>query len=264
MIIPNGTELKYKLHQVPAERVANNKFGEIEDRISRGIFVPEEVYLWTLKIHIGCIYRDATLRMDIRDQTSEYVLDVSDFQQEVWLFQKLFQNWAAGGQTSPSPFGTVFIVDSLFPKPTFDFLHCLHTGTVGINIGEKFILVFLWDQGDARDSNLLHIWHEWHAKNAMSKAGTEDHESYVYMAHHVWACESAYGAYRRRRPFRFVASPDKLTLIPPLYPGPIREFDPGEYKRVCRNFGLDLVHSDGETGNRYSQLLNVRLHKPNT
>jgi hypothetical protein len=261
MVIPNGTQLKYRLHKVPADRGANNKFGRIEERISRGVFVPDEVYLWALKIHIGCIYRDATLRVDIRDKNSEYVLDVSDFEQEVWLFQKLFQSWAEGGHTSPSPFGSVFIVDSLFARPTFDFMHCLRTGTVGINIGDKFILVLLWDQGEAGRSNMLDIWRDWHVKNTMSMIGTEEHEANAYMAHHVWACECAYGAFRRRRPFRFVAGPSTISLVPSLSESSGKPFDPGEYKSICRNFGLDLLHSDGEIGNRYTQLYDVRLQR---
>jgi len=262
MIIPNGTELKYKLHKVPADKTANARFGEIENRISRGILIPHEVYLWALKIHIGCIYRDATLRMDIRDQQSEFLLDVSDFQQEVWLFQRLFENWSNGGHTDPSPFGTVFIVDSLFPKPTFDFMHCLQTGTVGINIGDKFITVLLWDQGEAGRSNMFEIWRDWHVQNVRSKAGTEDHEATAYMAHHTWSCECAYGAYRRRQPFRFVVTPQTVTLIPPMSRRPEKQFDPALYKRICRNFGLDLLESAGETGIRYTQLYNVQLQRP--
>jgi hypothetical protein len=66
LIIPNGTTLKYKHHRVPADTEANNRFGVIENRISRGIFDPAEVYLWALKIHIGCVYRDASLRFDVK------------------------------------------------------------------------------------------------------------------------------------------------------------------------------------------------------
>ena len=72
MFIPNGTTLKYKHHRVPADKDANQLFGTIEDRISRGILKPEEVYLWALKIHIGCIYRDASLRFDIKDPSSPF------------------------------------------------------------------------------------------------------------------------------------------------------------------------------------------------
>lgn len=148
LIIPNGTTLAYKHHRVPAAREANNRFGAIEDRISRGVLNPAEVYLWALKIHIGCIYRDASLRFNIKDPGSPFILDVDDFTQEVWFFQQLYEVWENGGQTDPSPFGSVFIVDSPNHTPHFDFMHCLITGTVAIDIGNKFIFVALWDQGD--------------------------------------------------------------------------------------------------------------------
>ena len=81
MFIPNGTTLKYKLHKVPADKDANGLFGDIENRISQGKFDPMEVYLWALKIHIGCIYRDSSLRFDIKDPTSPSILNVTDFAQ---------------------------------------------------------------------------------------------------------------------------------------------------------------------------------------
>ena len=128
LIIPNGTTLKYKHHRVPADALANNRFGVIEERISRGIFDLAEVYLWALKLHIGCIYRDASLKFDIENPSSPFILDVSDFAQEVWMFQQLFDNWSNGGMTDPSPFGSVFIIDSLSPIPRFDFMHCPYHG----------------------------------------------------------------------------------------------------------------------------------------
>jgi len=94
--------------------------------------------------------------------------------------------------------------------------------------------------------------------------GTDEHEPNAYMAHHVWACECAYGAFRRRQPFGFVNTPKLISLVPPLFRKRERAFNAAEYKKVCRNFGLDLVHSDGETGNRYTQLHNVQLQKPQT
>jgi hypothetical protein len=153
VFISNGTQLKYKHARVPAESSANAKFGEIEDRISRGVLNPNELYLWALKLHIGFIYRDSSLRFDIKDPNTPFLLDVTDFQQEIWLFQELYTNWANGGSTNPSPFGSVLVVDSLNPTPQFDFMHCLVTGTIGIDIGGKFIVVFLWDQGDAVHAN---------------------------------------------------------------------------------------------------------------
>jgi hypothetical protein len=254
MVIPNGTTLKYKFHRVPATTEANKHFGAIENRISRGVFDPAEIYLWALKIHIGCIYRDASLRFDIRDKSSPFILDVSDFEQEVWLFQLLFNNWSNGGTTTPSPFGSVFILDSLSATPNFDFMHCLITGVVGIDIGGKFILVFLWDQGDAKDANILDQWEKWHSPRVKALAGAHDFNDNCYLAPHVCACESAYWVYRHRRPYSMVKTPGQITLIPPSGRPSCRPFQEDEYRRVCRNYGLDLFHCNGETKNTYRPL----------
>jgi hypothetical protein len=261
MVIPNGTTLKYKFHKVPATTEANNLFGRIEDRISRGVFDLAEIYLWALKIHIGCIYRDASLRFDLRDKSSPFILDVTDFSQEVWLFQLLFNNWANGGKTNPSPFGSVFIVDSLSATPQFDFMHCLITGVVGIDIGGKFIMVFLWDQGDATRANTLETWEKWHSPRVKALTGTSEFDANCYLAPHVWACESAYWIYRRRRPYSMIKTPGQITLIPPSSRPNGKPFQPDEYRRVCRNYGLDLVRSDGELNNMYQPLRDLAGRK---
>jgi len=251
MFIPNGTKLQYKHHRVPADTDANNSFGVIEERISRGILDPAEVYLWAMKIHIGCIYRDASLRFDIKDPGSPFILDVSSFAQEVWLFQQLFENWRSGGTTDPSPFGSVFIVDSLNLVPAFDFIHCLTTGVVGIDIGRKFLLVFLWDQADATRANILDIWNKYHAPRVKGLTGTPEFEDSCYMAPHVWACESAYWLYRHRRPLSLMKTPAQIVAVPPMARPDGKPAEEEEYRQVCRNFGLELVQYNGETQNVY-------------
>jgi len=251
MVIPNGTALKYKHHRVPADTDANNLFGKIEKRISQGTFDPAEVYLWALKIHIGCIYRDASLRFDVKESTSPFILDAADFDQEIWLFQQLFHNWANGGHTDPSPLGSVFVVDSLNPTSDFDFMHCLTTGTVGVDIGGKFVLVLLWDQGDASHSNILDLWTQYHVPRVKSLAGSKHFEDNCYMATHVWACEAAYSTYRHRRPHSMITTPTQITLVPPLGRPKGKPPEETEYRHVCRSFGLDLVEYNGEVNNVY-------------
>ena len=254
MFIPNGTTLKYKHHRVPADKEANHAFGKIEHKIANGIFEPSEVYLWALKLHIGCIYRDASLRHDIKDPSSPFILDVSHFEEDVWLFQQLFDIWRNGGSTDPTPLGSVFVLDALHPTSTFDFMHCLITGTVGVSVGDKFIVVFLWDQGDAARSSLLEIWRKWHVPEVGKKRGSDEFADHCYMAHHVWACEGAYGVHRRRRPFSLVKTPSQLTLVPPMSPAVSRPSDEAEYRVVCRNFGLELVTFAGDINNVYRPL----------
>lgn len=252
VIIPNGTTLQYKHVQVPAASEPNRKFGQIENRISQGIFDPSEVYLWALKLHVGFIYRDSALKFNIRDFGAPFILDVGDFAQEILFFQLLYQNWANGGTTIPSPFGSVFVVESLNPTPQFDFMHCLTTGTVGIDIGGKFILVFLWDQGDGAQSNILDQWKGFHEPRVKAMAGDANYKNHCYFATHVWACESAYLAYRYRRPHSWIKTAKQIVLAPPLMRNSGREPNEQDYRQVCRNFGLDLVHYNGETGNIYA------------
>lgn len=253
VFVPNGTQLKYKNVRVPADVSANSKFGDIENRISRGVLILEEVYLWALKIHIGFIYRDSSLRFDIKNPETPFLLDVNDFKQEIWFFQELYRNWSNGGTTNPSPFGSVFIVDSLRPTPQFDFMHCLVTGTVAIDIGEKFILVFLWDQGDATHANILDQWNHFHVPRLKAMVGQKDYEANCYMAPHVWACESAYWIYRHRRAFSMMKTPGQIVLIPPSFRAPGKAPTEQEYRQVCRNFGLDLVKYTGDVSNVYAQ-----------
>lgn len=144
-----------------------------------------------MKIHIGCIFRDSSLRFDIKDQSSPFVLDVTDSDSEIAMFRLLYDNWLAGRTTNPSPLGSVLVIDSLMPANEFDFFHCLVTGAVGIHIGGKFIVVFFWDQGAAADSNMLEIWETYHVPIVRSKATDPDFHTHCYMAHHVWACECA-------------------------------------------------------------------------
>jgi hypothetical protein len=129
---------------------------------------------------------------------------------------------------------------------------------VGIHIGGKFIVVFLWDQGDARAANIEEQWKRHHLPVTASLVGHQDYDSHRYMAHHVWACESAYWLYRHRRRINMLKSKDQITLIPPMFRAqgklPIEE----EYRYVCASFGLELTKFNGEVANVYTQHSRVK------
>jgi hypothetical protein len=206
--------------------------------------------LWALKIHIGCVYRDASLRFDVKDPRSPFILDVSNFAHDVWLFQQMFQNWSNGGTTNPSPFGSVFILDSPHPTPQFDFIHCNMTGVVGIDIGGKFILVFIWDQCDAMYTNIRDQWDRWDAPRVKALGYTGGFN----IAHRVWVCESAYWLYRHRRSLSIIKTPTQIVLVPPVWRPEGKPMEEAEYRYVCRNFSLDLVQYNGEVSNVYRPL----------
>lgn len=115
---------------------------------------------------------------------SPMILNVGDFAIEILLFRQLYDIWKRGGRTDPSPFGSVYIVDSFLGNRQFDFFHCLVTGTVGVNLGDKFLVVFLWDQAEGSRSNIIEIWQKHHVPS-VAKALPDDRRETAYLAHHV-------------------------------------------------------------------------------
>ena len=251
VILPNGTTSPYRQVKVPVKTEHNSAFSVIEASIAQDNFSPEAAYLWALKLHIGFIYRDARLKLSRTVQESPTILKVGDFTAEISLFRQLYALWRDGGRTQPAPIGSVFILDSLLEPTDFDFFHCLVTGTVGINLGRKFVVVFLWDQGDARGSNLLEQWETHHRKSVL-RAPPEEKWHMAYMAHHVWASEGAYWLWRHRRPFSFVQVDKLLALTPPLLRPEGKPLDKKTYGIICRSFGLRLEVFNGPAKNIYS------------
>lgn len=250
LVLPNGTSLPYRQVKVPVKRSDNSRFATIETAIARGTFSAEQAYLWALKIHIGLIYRDATLRRFRAMSASPMILNVGDFASEILLFRELYDIWKSGGRTDPSPFGSVYVVDSLRGNREFDFFHCLVTGTVGVNLGDKFLVVFLWDQADGSRSNIMEIWQKHHVPS-VAKALPDDRRETGYLAHHVWACEAAYQLWRHRRPFNLLRVGDTLILAPPLTRSQGKPLDREAYERICPSFGLRLKVFNGEINNVY-------------
>jgi len=164
LVLPNATTSPYRKVKSPVRTEHNGRFSAIEASIARGSFSKQEVYLWALKIHIGLIYRDARLKVARAHPASPMILKVDDFATEVSVFRQLYGIWYRGGTTDPSPFGSVYLFDSFVGPSEFDFFHCMTTGTVGVNLGEKFVVVFLWDQGDGYHSNILDGWEKHHVQ----------------------------------------------------------------------------------------------------
>lgn len=253
LTLPNATTMPYRQVKVPALEEHNCAFSVIEKNIEKGVYNKDELYLWALKIHIGLIYRDSSLKIDRSAKTSPMMLDVNDFTTEIGLFRFLYENWRNGGTTEPSPFGGVYLQDTIMNHEHFDLFHCLITGTVGVNLGEKFLVVFLWDQNDSANSSIQKHWDEWHAKYP-GYTGEGNKDDYGYMAHHAWACEGAYWLYRHRRSFNYMKVKNKIVLVPPMFRAQPKPIEKAEHIQVCRNFGLKIVHYGGEAGNTYSSV----------
>ena len=254
--IPNGTTLKYKHHRVPADIEANNRFGVIENHISRGSFDPAEVYLWALKIHIGCVYRDASLLFDVKDPSSPFILDVSNFAHDVWLFQQIFQNWSNGGTTYPSPFGSVFIcLDSLKSYAPVR-LHSLQydRGRGHRHWREIYIGI---PMGRMRCNAYQHP----RPVGPMACPAREGAGTLQMGSKRTATWRTTFGRvnmpywfYRHQRSLSIIKTPSQIVRVPPVWRPEGEPMEEAEYRYVCRNFGLDLVQYNGEVNNVYRPL----------
>jgi hypothetical protein len=252
LVLPNGTTLPYRQVTVPVARAHNAKFGAIESRISQGDLIADELYLWALKIHIGLLYRDARLRVRQSDPTSSTLLDLSVFSSEVLFFRQVYDVWRSGLKTKPFPFGSTIVLKVPELADRFDFFHSLATGVVGICLGKAFLLVFLWDQGDALRTNIVQVFRDHHLQ-LIRNAKPEEKEATAYMALHAWACESAYYLWRNRRAINYLRTENGLTLGHAVKKERHRPTDEQTYRNVCRGFGLKLEKYNGEVNNLYSQ-----------
>lgn len=249
--LPNGSQIAYRNAKVPAAAAHNGKFGEIEDRVSRNVASLQDLYLWAFKVHIGLIYRSASLRVDIRSPTSPNFWKVEGFGQEVWLFQQLYSIWSRGGTISPDPFGTVFRIKALTSAERFDFIHNIQSGTMFFQLGAELVFVSLYDQARAMMSNMP-AQLEWY-RGYVSSLREDKRDDAAFIAQRIWASESAYFLYRSRGGMNYVATEDSFTVIPPLTRLETRPSDEEEYRNFCRSFGLKLKSFGGEAGHTYSE-----------
>lgn len=254
LVLPNGTSLPYRQVTVPVKREHNASFGAIESRISEGKFVPDELYLWALKIHIGLLYRDARLRARQFDPSSNTILSLGDFSSEVLFFRQVYDVWRGGLKTRPSPFGSVVVLKVPELANRFDFFHSMATGVVGICLGEAFLLVFLWDQCDTMRTNFLKTFQDHHLVQ-IRNAKPEMKAATSYMALHVWVCEIAYFVWRNRRAISYLRTESGLLLGHAVQKAVRRPAEEHTYRDVCRTFGLKLEKFNGEVDNQYSQLV---------
>jgi len=244
LILPNGTSLLYGQAVIPVSQEHNTNFSRIENNISREVYNLDEIYLWALKLHLGLIYKDSTLKYERADSNSPFIIDVNDFESELRLFRYIYKIWLNRGSLNPSPLGTVYIIDSLYPDNEFDFIHCFYTGTIAINVGNKFFLVLLWDQRDARYCNAIEAWESHHIATIQSFKGTADYTTHICLAYRVWACELSYALFKNRRPFNIIATKNSLILAPPLNRSPALPENKEEFIIVARSFGLDVIYNE--------------------
>jgi hypothetical protein len=255
--LPNGTTIRYKHAKIPVATEHNNRFSAIEQRISANTASNQEIYLWAFKVHIGLIFKNSSLKIDIRAPSSPNFWTLEGFGREIWLFQKLYAVWSLEGSISPDPFGTVLRMKALTPEPGFDFIHNMQSGTLFFQLGDEAIFVVLYDLGMGATSNIAGQF-EYH-RQVISALAADLQSDQGFMAQRVWACEAAYFLYRSIRGINFVCTKDAFHGIPPFMRPSIKPGDPSELAQFCRSFGLNLEKfGDGGVGHVYSPL---NIHK---
>lgn len=244
--LPNGTQLEYRQATAPASKTHNGIFSRIENNISRGVYNPTEIYLWAFKIHVGMLQKHVTLKYDRSTQNPDTILPFRFYSRSVSIFRQMYQVWSAGGAFNPNPPGSVLIIPSKFPKMDFAMIHSVEAGVIGLNLGDHFILVCLWDQGAAKKSNALKLRDTHFQKNRIPENTAAD----AYISTYTWACETAYFSFRIQRSMSFLVTEKSFIITGGT--GHTRDQNEAEYSRFCRVFGLTLETFNINIGHRYT------------
>lgn len=250
--LPNGTIIKYKYAKIPVAEKHNTFFGKVEERIARGVATDQEIYIWAFKVHVGFIFRNSTLKIDIKAPASPNFWDLKGFGQEIWLFRKLYDVYYNQGVISPNPFGTVIRAKALTPSESFDFVHNMASGTMLFQLGSELIFVVLYDEGRTALSNVVSLL-EYH-RSYIAQCPIQERQDKAYIAQRVWACEAAYFLLRSLKGLSFVSSPTSFTAVPAVSRPATRPSDELELSDFCRSFGLKLEKFGGEVGHVFSNL----------
>ena len=135
--LPNETGLDYRHAKVPSSQKYNSLFGRIETRISRNQFAWQEIYLWLMKIHVGLMYRNISLRGNMHDHNSAPIVSPQVLLSQVKIFRTLCEQYFSCRRfdTHCSPPGSIFVLPSFAPG-NFDFCHSFPCGCIGVNVGE--------------------------------------------------------------------------------------------------------------------------------
>lgn len=246
--LPNGTPIKYKYCKIPVKQSENSEFSKIEKNISEGIYHPMELYLWALKIHIGLLYRSSNLKSDIKKPESSSILEIGNFFSEVNFFRMIYKVWKNGGSFEPMPLGSVYLHDSLVSNSDFDFIHCLPTGTISINLGSKFLTVLLWDKGAA--ANNVHFQKMWETHHVpfvqmQSEAQKKD---FAFLARRVWSFETSINTLRVRSNISTISSEKTFSIVPSLMSPEPKDLSEVFYRKLSPSFGLEIVdYNDGKS-----------------
>lgn len=241
--LPSNTGLDYRHAKVAANRHHNHQFGQIEDRISRNRYVWEEVYLRLFKIHIGLMVRNVSLRADLRDPSSKFIIPSRIIESQLRIFCELYKKYFDGNcfQTNSSPPGSVFILPSLTPKQ-FDFVHSFTCGCIGVNVGDYFLAASLWDFGMAKEWGYFDwAWGKDGFGTPPDHLNEEERRAFYQHAQTIWLCNLGYWCLRWNINMYRITVNYQPDL--PAFEGEAhqRPESPEELAHVCKTFGIELV-----------------------
>lgn len=252
--LPNTTYLDYRHAKVPATRFDNEQFGQIEKRISQNQFVWEEIFLWLFKIHIGLIYKDVNLHIDITNPSSQTIIPPHIINHQLKLFRELYRQYFLNSEFSAhrSPPGSVFILPSFSPG-YFDFVHSFHCGTVGINIGDFYLATSLWDFGMARDNGYFKFnWNKDQYYLPPSDLEEQERMRFYIQVQRIWLCNLGYWSFRWNINM-FKQSHDYQPDMPKFEGPPSqRPENSEELAKICQTFGLKLIEFIPSLRSRFS------------
>jgi hypothetical protein len=240
--LPNASSLHYRHAKVPAAKHFNKFFGNIETRISQNKFVWEEVYLWLFKIHIGLMYRNTSLRANIRSH-SESIVHNEFILRQLDIFRRMVKSYMNTGNLDIpiSPPGSVFILESLSGR-YFDFQHSFTTGCVGINIGDFYLAASLWDFQTAKDFGYFDwVWSKDNYGSPPARSTTEEIAAWYHHAQAIWLCNLGYWSFRWN--INMYKTRTEIALGNPAFEDLPRQRaeDPRELALICQTFGLELI-----------------------
>lgn len=251
-MLPNGTTIRYALATVPVAAAHNARFGEIEDRIANGRASDQDIYLWAFKIHIGLIYRNSNLKLNIRSPSSPKFWSLTSFEDEIWLFQQLYAVWAQDGDIQPNPFGSVIRVPAFDLSAPFDFIHNMQAETVMFQLGGELIFVALYDQGRLSRSNIGKMIE--HHRGVIAAMPEKERAEAAFVGHRVWACEASYALFRTPlKGLSFIKTETSFHALPSAAPQ-MRPANKDELEQFCQSFGLELARFGGEVNHVFKPL----------
>ncbi len=109
----NGTQIKYIHEVVPACRRCNEvRFSRIEQRVKSQTALPQELYVWALKIYRGLNLKDSFLPESRQDPSRGNILTHEESLKGIEFSTTILANYGKPGFTLyPNPFGSVFEID---------------------------------------------------------------------------------------------------------------------------------------------------------